>query len=431
MSKTKRVLRVAVALLVAVCMVVGCTAGAYAEVITLVAFSAVVVVSAVLTACGLIMSSGNNPEAWENLCKTVAEVAQLPATLSLRMWQGLTYLDAAIINAIVQAAQQQEAFSPTRQAEHTATFSDGTVLPFFETKEGHILTPMGDYLGGAIAGDYLGIVTTLDSSAYTQSYFDGKLKFSYMPPMSNSDLFFNYSYASDVLSPGRGFLDVPHYLSGLCCTEVSGVLYLYCFVWSTNLLEFPSAGWIRVRCDRFLDALPSISAEFPWDLDADHAGIDEDGKVALPGAWAGSDAGVVIDGAPALPLTVPDNTIAGAATQDPTAARTGEGTKVDADNPPITDAKVKEAVEQHKLSLTIIDYFPFCIPFDLVRGVQLLQAPVEEPVFDIPLKVPYLGEQTLHIDLTEWDGVFVITRWFLLLGFVAGLALVTSKVIKW
>lgn len=422
-----RVLRVAVALVVAVCLVIGCTAGAYAEVITLVAFSAAVVVSAVLTACGLIMTQGNSPEAWENLCKTVAEVAQLPATLSLKLWQGLTYIDASIINAVVQAANQQEAFSP--KASGTITNGDFKFLLW----DGELTTRFSDYPVGDL--ERVDVLSLSSGDTYTDS-LGNVWTFSIVPDGSwrsyrftSGGLVFGFQCSSS--SP---FTDLYMYFPLFAKAPVDGDTSIRWAGLRELAYSFSAAldaGAVVTSVG--LVGLPSISAEFPWDLDVDHAGVDEDGSVALPGAW--SDAGVVIEGAPALPLTVPDNTIAGAATQDPTAARTGEGTKTD--NPAIdTDTPAAETWQKirDKFSLAALTKcFPFSIPWDVVAGVQLLQAPAVEPVFDIPFKFSYQGtqifDQTVHLDLSMFETVLTIIRWGELVLFVAGLAWATRKLI--
>lgn len=436
MEKTKRALRVAVALVVAVCMVVSCTAGAYAEVITMTLVTSAVLVSAILTACGLIIESGN-PEVWENLCNAVAEIAQLPAKVSLAVFGGITYVERAIIDAVVRAANEQQAFEPTQEIQYATV--GGYTFPYIGEH-----TELSGSLGDAKMRPLASYFNWVDVPAFSYPFENFSIPINDRISVHWEWTFYSsgskylgwYYYLDDIYlygmgsqtgmgtnQPDSGTVGARKMSNVVVSSYGSTYYYLISYYSYSNELYYGLQSQIKGEA-------PSISTDFPWQLDPDgHAGIDEDGQVALPGAWP--EAGAVIGGVASLPISVPANTVIGAADQAPSDARTGTGTKVEVDDPPITDDKVKDAVEQRKLSLSIIDYFPFCIPFDLVKGVKLLQAPVEEPIFDVPIQVPYLGEQTLHVDLTEWDGVFVITRWFLLLGFVAGLALVTSKVIKW
>lgn len=75
-----------------------------------------------------------------------------------------------------------------------------------------------------------------------------------------------------------------------------------------------------------------------------------------------------------------------------------------------TSTDVNVDVNDFKVDLT--EFFPFCIPFDLINCIKLLSATGEAPCWEFPFRVPMLGlEDTIVIDLAKWDSVAVICRW--------------------
>lgn len=76
--------------------------------------------------------------------------------------------------------------------------------------------------------------------------------------------------------------------------------------------------------------------------------------------------------------------------------------------------------------------FPFCIPFDLVDCFKLFNAEPETPRIEVPMHFGIIDvDYTWVIDLKDFDSVAVICRSMFLILFLIGLALATSKVIKW
>lgn len=75
--------------------------------------------------------------------------------------------------------------------------------------------------------------------------------------------------------------------------------------------------------------------------------------------------------------------------------------------------------------------FPFCVPFDLIRLFQVLQAAPQAPYWEVPLDVPSIG---LHykfvIDMSEFETLAQIVRAGETIGFICGLILITRKLIK-
>jgi hypothetical protein len=83
----------------------------------------------------------------------------------------------------------------------------------------------------------------------------------------------------------------------------------------------------------------------------------------------------------------------------------------------------------------IANVFPFCLPWDFVRGMHLLKSEPEVPHFETEIKIPAflnVPEQKwkLEIDFKEFEPLARITRWCSLLSFVYVLILITPKICK-
>ena len=79
--------------------------------------------------------------------------------------------------------------------------------------------------------------------------------------------------------------------------------------------------------------------------------------------------------------------------------------------------------------------FPFCIPWDFVRGVKLLSAKPEAPRFEIPFEVPKFGlfngySTVIVLDFSTYNKFFYVVRWFTTVCFVGGLCFITFKIVK-
>ena len=92
-----------------------------------------------------------------------------------------------------------------------------------------------------------------------------------------------------------------------------------------------------------------------------------------------------------------------------------------------------EAVAENDFDIktpdTIIDKFPFCLPFDIYTIFNLLSAQPVAPEFEIPFEMEGYFEYTIDVDLSEFETVATIVRWFLYIIFIIGLILVTNKLI--
>lgn len=89
-----------------------------------------------------------------------------------------------------------------------------------------------------------------------------------------------------------------------------------------------------------------------------------------------------------------------------------------------------------QLSPSVATVFPFCIPWDLVRGIKLLAADPVAPRFEIPFNVPSFGEVfpgyegTVVIDFAEYDKYFKVVRWGTFMIAMFGICFLTFKIVK-
>lgn len=114
-------------------------------------------------------------------------------------------------------------------------------------------------------------------------------------------------------------------------------------------------------------------------------------------------------------------------------------TKAQADSWTKADAITTEALADYEwdnvkdrldFNNSLINKFPFCIPFDVYRAFSTLAAPAKEPIFIIPFKMDNFGiNEEIEIDLTMFDVVWTILRWFLSVYFVYILAVGTKKLL--
>lgn len=82
-------------------------------------------------------------------------------------------------------------------------------------------------------------------------------------------------------------------------------------------------------------------------------------------------------------------------------------------------------------NISLFDKFPFCIPFDLVNAVNQLNAPPEAPVFKVDFKGTIMESAgSIEIDMSNFEQLAKILRFFEFFGFVAGLIVVTRNLIR-
>lgn len=115
-------------------------------------------------------------------------------------------------------------------------------------------------------------------------------------------------------------------------------------------------------------------------------------------------------------------------------------TYVKSDDKPIVDDKditveVSEELEDFTVSPSIITVFPFCLPFDFVRGMKTLVQKPKVPVFRTELDLTdfcgyNFGKHEIEISLEKWEPAAVVCRWFFILLFIYTLILITPRICK-
>lgn len=103
------------------------------------------------------------------------------------------------------------------------------------------------------------------------------------------------------------------------------------------------------------------------------------------------------------------------------------------DIPPVNpnpDVETPEDVAPY--TVKIGEVFPFCIPFDLYHMVTMFDSEPEAPHAKWEFKLPFTaGSYKIEWDLKEFDELAELCRKLELVLFCVGLAVVTSKLIKW
>lgn len=114
----------------------------------------------------------------------------------------------------------------------------------------------------------------------------------------------------------------------------------------------------------------------------------------------------------------------------------------DTTNNNISEA-VDEAVSSYEgdfseflLNSRITQVFPFCLPFDFVRGLKLLSSSPVAPSFDIDFNIPAFGaypgtSNVISLDLEVYSKYFIVVRWVTTILFIISLCFLTYKLIKW
>lgn len=113
--------------------------------------------------------------------------------------------------------------------------------------------------------------------------------------------------------------------------------------------------------------------------------------------------------------------------------------KPDPTNTPEQPENPEDELKPYTADLTKV--FPFCIPFDLMHLFEVLDAEPEAPVFKIPIELkvnnPFTGksivdyEDTIKIDLSDYEQPIKVIRIFEVIFFLIGLMLITrSHMIK-
>lgn len=155
-------------------------------------------------------------------------------------------------------------------------------------------------------------------------------------------------------------------------------------------------------------------------------GIDAEQGIALDvGAAATMDLDQVLQG-------VLDDVLAKTLTSTMTAA----DEKTEPVDPPTGEITDVDNLGLPALGAALTSRFPFSIPWDFFRAVQLLAAPAKAPYFEVDFMEPladdvggWQGDTTVILDFSEYAIIGQISRWTSTIGFCLMLAGATKRLI--
>ena len=155
-------------------------------------------------------------------------------------------------------------------------------------------------------------------------------------------------------------------------------------------------------------------------------GIAAEQGIALDvGAAAAMDLDLVLQG-------VLDDVIAGELTSTMTAA----DEKTEPVDPPAEELPDVGELGLPALGQALTSRFPFSIPWDFFRAVQLLAVPAKAPYFEVDFMEPladevggWQGSTTVVLDFSEYAIIGQISRWTSTIGFCLMLAGATKRLI--
>lgn len=105
--------------------------------------------------------------------------------------------------------------------------------------------------------------------------------------------------------------------------------------------------------------------------------------------------------------------------------------ELESDSPDASVQTDTEIADKFRLPKSFLEGFPFSIPYSIYLGLQSFVADPVAPSFDLPFSIPRLGiDETVRLDLAQFDPLARVCRAFLSLVWVAGLAMACNAWIK-
>lgn len=152
--------------------------------------------------------------------------------------------------------------------------------------------------------------------------------------------------------------------------------------------------------------------------------IDVPDTAAIPDDQAlGIDTGTNAADMAEVKTLVVDKAVAGELSATVTGATAIPGTVTDVDG-----------LGLPSIATVITQKFPFSIPWDIARGIELLAAPPEAPRWSVDFMAPiayrvgaWQGDTTVTLDMAEFPLVGQVCRWAFTIGFCLLLAAATKK----
>jgi len=105
-------------------------------------------------------------------------------------------------------------------------------------------------------------------------------------------------------------------------------------------------------------------------------------------------------------------------------------------DPPVPLVPDVDGLGLPALGEALTSRFPFCIPWDVYKGVQLLAAPAKAPYFEVDFMAPiaervggWKGSTKIVLDFSEYEIIGQVCRWSSTIGFCLMLATATKRLI--
>lgn len=272
------------------------------------------------------------------------------------------------------------------------------------------------------AGDIFSVGTTLSTPLSAPIIFSSGASIS-MNKRDDGDYFF--------LSDAEGVKIVAFGCDGrLWCfarvlDSISGSVVGYRLGW----IEGNKFNWAFIFSESSLSRLGvsvngSLSIDRAESMSYIPEGIEAEQGIALDvGAAETMDLDLVLQG-------VLDDVIAG----DLTSTMTAAGEEVV--DPPAEEIPDVDNLGLPALGQALTSRFPFSIPWDFFRAVQLLAAPAKAPYFEVDFMEPladdvggWQGDTTVILDFSEYAIIGQISRWTSTIGFCLMLAGATKRLI--
>ena len=425
MVRVKRAGAMLVALLMIFVMVLAPVGYAVAAEIVLIGVAAPLVVTAILVACGLEMT---NPGTLARLSDEIIAALQWASEIPMRLMSGTLYLEASLIDLVTRKAAELGAFAPVEQSVATI---DGVAYPYFETREKY-----GELLDLNVS--QFPVLRSFSMSqvlsGYSETFGCGSDLSINISPGSGGYYSRSLYKSGALVSGGSGYLEPSGslYFSSAVCFKIMSLYYLMPVYWTTGR-EHPMVIVPPISGSPVCISNPSISAEFPWDVGEHVPSISADGAIDYPLTWGNGAVALPGVDAPSLPLTIPDSI---PAFKDIPQDKAQEGTPSKAITDSAAAAEDDKIFEDNKDKFSIpaelTERFPFSIPWDIVRGIELLNAPPVPPAFEIPFKFEYENihfDRSITLDFEMFSTQMAVIRWGEMLVFIIALAMATRKII--
>lgn len=91
------------------------------------------------------------------------------------------------------------------------------------------------------------------------------------------------------------------------------------------------------------------------------------------------------------------------------------------------DETIKNTADK---SIGLQNVFPFCIPFDLIELINVMNVDAQAPYFEYPIYIQGVCDEKIIIDFSDYDDLAEIIRTFETLFFILGLILLTRNIIR-